>query len=189
MGTTKHASKASLKQMNAFLRGEIAAVETYERALAQHPGLEMELRENLESHRTRVNNLRQHIRECDGEPDESSGAWGAFANTLQAMANKVSSSEAISQLQDGEAHGTRDYEKHYDDLDQCCLEFTQQHLLPEQRRSHERIDGALRPHAGDDRSAADRRHHTPRPHGADDPLKDARVFPPAVTAAGGFAWL
>lgn len=141
MGTTKHeVSSASLKQMNSFLRGEIAAVETYEKALEKHPGLEVPLRDALESHRTRVANLRTHIAECGGEPDESSGAWGAFAKGLQTMANAVSASQAVSQLQDGEHHGTKDYERDYKDLDTCCRDFTTEHLLPEQRRSHQLID-------------------------------------------------
>jgi hypothetical protein len=141
--STTTVSKASLKQMNSFLRGEISAVETYEKTLEQHPDLAADLREPLNSHRTRVDDLRKHIAQYGGVPDNDSGAWGAFAKAVQTLASKISRKQAVSQLQDGEEHGTNDYERDYDDLDPVCREFVLNYLLPEQRKTQAYIEGVL----------------------------------------------
>lgn len=134
------ASKHSIKQMNSFLRGEVSAVETYEKAIRQHPALEPLLDNALASHEQRVNALRHHIREIGGEPDTGSGAWGSFAKAVQTMAGKIGEDEAVSQLQDGERHGSKDYDRHYDDLDGHCKRFMTENVIPQQEQTLAKID-------------------------------------------------
>lgn len=141
--STTKVSKSSIKQMNSFLRGEISAVETYEKTLEQHPDLATDLREPLHSHRDRVAQLQKHITEVGGTPDTDSGAWGAFAKAVQTLASKISKKQAVSQLQDGEEHGTNDFERDYEDLDPVCREFVLNYLLPEQRKTQAHIEGVL----------------------------------------------
>lgn len=129
------ASTRTIKQLNSFLRGEISAVESYEKAVTDfdHPHAEAE--QALASHRERVAALQTHIRSVGGEPEDSSGAWGAFATTLQTLANKVSDKQAVSQLEDGEKHGLNDYLRDSDKLDDCCQEFMASRIIPEQQRT------------------------------------------------------
>src|SRR5438552_11745555 len=79
----------SCRQLNSFLRGEISAAETYrmaidkvadDRASTSNLGL---LREIQEEHGRAAQAIRERIRELGGEASDSSGAWGAWAKTIQ----------------------------------------------------------------------------------------------------------
>jgi hypothetical protein len=129
------ASPKTIKQLNSFLRGEISAVESYEKALTDFDQSHPEAEQALASHRTRVAELQAHIRSVGGDPDDSSGAWGAFATTVQTLANKLGDKEAVSQLEDGEQHGLNDYLRDTEKLDDCCQDFMASRIIPEQQRS------------------------------------------------------
>src|SRR4030095_5845606 len=83
----------AVRQLNSFLRGEISAAETYRRAIdkagdsqdnAANIGL---LREIQEEHGRAAQAIRDRIRELGGGPSDSSGAWGAWAKTVQGTAH------------------------------------------------------------------------------------------------------
>ena len=82
----------AVRQLNSLLRGEISAAETYRMAIdkvadtgnAPNAGL---LREIQEEHGRAAQGIRDRIRELGGEPSDSSGAWGAWAKTVQGTAN------------------------------------------------------------------------------------------------------
>lgn len=98
--------------MNRLLRGELAATETYQQALARlgddHGAAG--LRQIHADHRTAANELRQHVHLLSGTPDQSSGAWGAFAKAVEGTAGLFSNKAALKALKEGEEHGIKEYE-------------------------------------------------------------------------------
>ncbi|HXU64861.1 MAG TPA: DUF2383 domain-containing protein, partial [Polyangia bacterium] len=67
--------------LNELLRGEISAVETYRQALEKltNSDARMQLEDACRSHELRVQKLKDQVVRLGGKPDETSGAWGAFA--------------------------------------------------------------------------------------------------------------
>src|SRR4051794_34024517 len=75
------ATNSAVDALNSLLRGELSATETYQQALAKEPDASWasDLKRFHADHRTTANELRKHIHELGGQPDQGSGAWGAFA--------------------------------------------------------------------------------------------------------------
>lgn len=124
--------------LNELLRGEIAAVETYQQALdkiGSDPGAE-ELRLIHDEHRTAANTLRLQIHDHNGAPDHGSGAWGAWAKAVTGVAKLFGNTAALKALKEGEEHGIKSYEKALEDKDlpDDCKELIRT-LLP-QTRAH-----------------------------------------------------
>lgn len=136
---------------NKMLRGERSAVETYELAIEKHgtnPRL-AELREIAAEHKRSVADLEANIRSMAGIPDETSGAWGAFAKTIQSAANLFGEGSAVEALMKGEEHGLNDYLSllDSDDVSADTKELYARRLIPRIKshlmileRLEERID-------------------------------------------------
>ncbi len=123
--------------LNSLLRGELAATETYQQALAR-VGNEPEavsLRQIHHEHRSAANTLRQHIHEHGGKPDQDSGAWGAFAKAVAGAAKVFGNAAALKALKEGEEHGIKSYEDSLKDasLPADCQELIRSQLLPQTR--------------------------------------------------------
>ena len=95
--------------LNSFLRGEIAAVETYRQALDKVNDVQarMQLEQCHASHQHRVDLLKTRIIELGGEPSQGLGTWGAFAKAAEASAAALGERAAIDVLEEGEDHGSR----------------------------------------------------------------------------------
>ncbi|HEY3594819.1 MAG TPA: DUF2383 domain-containing protein [Polyangiaceae bacterium] len=132
-----------VQQLNAFLRGEISAVETYRQAIDKVNDIaartQMEQCQN--SHQRRVDILRTRIVQLGGHPEKSSGAWGAFAKTAEGGASLFGEKAAIDVLEEGEDHGLKDYQSHLSNLDVDSRVFVEQELLPAQRQTHRVMSG------------------------------------------------
>jgi uncharacterized protein (TIGR02284 family) len=106
-------TEQGVKTINGLLRGELAAVETYQQALAkvgEDKGAP-QLRQIHQDHINAANALRKQIHSEGGEPTRSSGAWGTFASAVEGTAKLFGSSSALKALKEGEEHGLKDYEK------------------------------------------------------------------------------
>ena len=105
----------AITQLNSLLRGEISAAETYRMAIDKvadsdntaSAGL---LREIQEEHGRAAQGIRDRIRELGGEASDSSGAWGAWAKTVQGTMNLFGDAAALKSLKEGEEHGLKDYQ-------------------------------------------------------------------------------
>jgi hypothetical protein len=95
--------------LNAFLRGEVSAVETYRQALAKvtDGSTRTQLQTCEQDHQQRVELLRRRIREMGGTPAQGSGAWGAWAKLLQGGADLLGPKAAVDTLEQGEDHGLK----------------------------------------------------------------------------------
>ena len=131
------ASSADIDALNSLLRGEMSAVETYDQAhgkFTNRPVL-LELNRIRDEHRDSVSVLRGKVRDCGGEPSESSGPWGTFAQAVTGTAKVMGPVSVLATLKQGEEHGISDYEKilHDDDVAEDCKDLIQAVLLPKCR--------------------------------------------------------
>lgn len=135
-------TKSSVDQLNSFLRGEMAAVETYQQAIDKLEAFSTsrdQLLVNLKSHQDRVMMLRDAIVQLGGEPAEGSGTWGAFAKVVEGGAKAFGEKAAVAALEEGEDHGLADYKRGLDDLDPQARSLVMSKLLPEQELTHKRL--------------------------------------------------
>jgi len=141
MDTMNSASTNTIDQLNSYLRGELAAVESYRLALEKLDSTIYRgtLLECERSHQERVTLLTEAILQRGGAPVRSSGAWGAFARLIESGAAMFGERAAISALEEGEDHGQQDYRRDLDELDVAAREMVQSKIIPEQRQTHDSI--------------------------------------------------
>ena len=128
---------------NRLLRGELSAVETYGQTIRKFegdPAIES-LRQIQSEHQYAAELLRANVVTMDGEPSTDSGAWGAFAKSVQGVAKLFGESSALRGLKQGEEHGLEDYEDALEDDDvmQSCKELIRSELMPRTRRHIETL--------------------------------------------------
>ena len=125
--------------LNALLRGEISAIETYQQAMAKinGSGQAADLRGIHDEHIDAANILRKHIHGYGGQPEKSSGAWGSFAKAVEGTAAVFGATAALKALKEGEEQGIADYESALNDenLPADCKRLIESTLLP-QTRAH-----------------------------------------------------
>ena len=137
---TKPTSTAPhIATLNSLLRGELAATETYQQALAkvgEGTGAG-ELRQLHVDHRNAANTLSDHVRQHGGTPDHGSGAWGVFAKAVEGTAKLFGNTAALKALKEGEESGIKAYEEALKDntLPTECQTLIRSTLLP-QTRAH-----------------------------------------------------
>jgi len=136
---TNQATKQSADCLNSLLRGELAAADTYQQAIAkvggQQGGEELQ-RIHLE-HCEAAATLQDQVRRCGCDPDKTSGTWGAFAKAVEGTAKLFGNAAALKALKEGEEQGISDYESALADetLPTECKTMIVSRLLP-QTRSH-----------------------------------------------------
>lgn len=103
--------------LQSLLRGEMSAMETYQKALEKVDGYPegAQLRQIYMDHSHAVQVLRNLLMRYQAELPTSSGAWGTFANAVQSTANLFGDKAALKALKEGEEHGIKDYMRALDD--------------------------------------------------------------------------
>jgi hypothetical protein len=123
--------------LNSMLRGEISATETYTQAMETFAGQasEAELRRIRDEHRESANALRKHVHSHGAQPDQGSGAWGAWAKVVEGTAKVFGAAAALKALKEGEEAGIGEYESAIKDknLAPDCVTLVREKLLPECR--------------------------------------------------------
>jgi uncharacterized protein (TIGR02284 family) len=137
----KQTHEKDVDQLNAFLKGELSAVETYRQCIEKidDPLVAMQLRRLQTSHQQRAMMLTQKIQAMGGAPAKDSGVWGAFAKLVEGGAAMLGESSAISTLEEGEDHGKTLYQRDVKDLSPSTREFIEQNIIPEQQRTHDAL--------------------------------------------------
>jgi hypothetical protein len=132
---------SSLPTLNSFLRGEMAAVETYRRALVRLSGRGEagELRACLASHERRVERLRDRVEDLGGTPADEPGPWGAFTRLYETGADVPGDDDGatIAALEEGEDCGLKLYLDDVCKLDADSRRLVACEILPEQVRTHD----------------------------------------------------
>jgi uncharacterized protein (TIGR02284 family) len=136
----------TIEQLNSLLRGEISAAETYRMAIdkisesdsaSANGGL---LREIQAEHGRAAQGIRDRIRELGGEAADSSGAWGAWAKTVQETMNLFGDTSSLKSLKEGEEHGLKDYQRALPDLDTSSAQLVSNQYIPAQQRHINLLD-------------------------------------------------
>ena len=128
----------TIDQLNAFLRGELAAVETYAQALKGRStfSAKNELSTCQRSHEKRVEAIKGKIASLGGDPAPTSGLWGAWERAVEAGAVALGANVAISALEQGEDHVLASYRKDTAKLDPDVRALVETTLLPEEELTH-----------------------------------------------------
>jgi len=123
-----------IETCNSLLRGEISAVETYEKAIEKfgNEPQATDLSRIRDEHQRSVDELRENVLSMSGVPEIESGAWGTFANGVQAAANLFGENSALFSLKQGEEHGQSEYDDALSDdgVMPECKELIRTRLLP-----------------------------------------------------------
>lgn len=107
----------TVDKLNSLLRGELSAIETYQQALQKvknEPGEDM-LRTYMSNHQKASDKLRSEIAKLGGTPSTDSGAWGAWAKTVEGSAKIFGNTAALTALKKGEEHGLEEYQEALND--------------------------------------------------------------------------
>jgi uncharacterized protein (TIGR02284 family) len=137
--------------LNSLLRGEIAATETYQQALAKvgaDPAA-LELRKMHDDHREAANTLRVHVHDHGGKPDQESGVWGVWAHAVEGTAKMFGHDAALKALKEGEEHGAKSYESALEDehLPADCKTLIRSTLLPRTKAHISMLDHLMASHS------------------------------------------
>lgn len=135
---TVESPAALLGLLDSLLRGEIAAVETYDQAmegLGDDPRAEP-LRRIQRDHGDAIRFLVDRLSAHGGKPSTNSGAWGLFAKVVEGTAQVVDDSAALAALREGEEQGLSSYQGalRYSELPEDCREHVESTLIPRQLR-------------------------------------------------------
>jgi Domain of unknown function (DUF2383) len=111
-GTEDATITCDIDVLNSLLRGEVAAVETYDRVVPKFAGRPpaVELQRIRAEHANTVETLRDRVRHFGGEPAETSGAWGKFTAAVTGTAKILGPATALGALKQGEEYGIGQYE-------------------------------------------------------------------------------
>ncbi len=144
---TEKALDRCVEQLNSLLRGEISAAETYKIAIdkvgGDRQGEGLQLRAIAQEHGEHAQRLRDEIRRAGGEADDASGAWGAYAKTIQATASLFGDASALKALKEGEEHGLKDYREAIESVDEPARRLITESLLPAQQRHITTLDALI----------------------------------------------
>lgn len=104
-------SQATMDGLMGQYRGEMAAVEAYDPAIAKFAGQPEEpvLRKIQAEHRAAVRRLAAAIHRHGGVVPESSGAWGTLTTTIENLAGLINDEVPLQVLHRGEAIGVDGY--------------------------------------------------------------------------------
>lgn len=122
--------------LNGLLTGELSAVETYERLIAEF-GSEspIELDECLRSHQLRVQALKVRILDLRGTPGTGGGIWSTFVALFEGGAALFGRKTAFCALAEGEHLGVDEYRDCLEDLDSESRHLLTTRLIPEQLKT------------------------------------------------------
>jgi hypothetical protein len=139
------ATKKTISTLNTLLRGELAAVETYDQVLAKltDPSVSA-LKENRDCHQKRTKALSQRIDELGGKPETSSGVWGGLAKLVEGGATMFGKHAAFAALEEGEDRGLIDYRAANGCVDPTTQTLLDTTLLPAQKRTHQMMNTLIK---------------------------------------------
>ena len=134
-----HKKESPVDALNELLRGEMSAVESYDKALPAmggQPKMSADLRTCRASHEARAERIRAAILQIGGEPSKTAGAWGAFAKAATTGSRALGVKAVISTLEEGEDHGLKEYKDAIPHLEPGLQRLVSSELYPQQVHTH-----------------------------------------------------
>lgn len=135
-------SRTPLEILDKFLRGELAAASTYERAVdhIDDPQKRTTLEQCRQSHADRAVMIAQQLEKRGHEPSHTAGPWGLFAKAVETGAAAISDRALLEVLLAGERNGLRQYEVDTMGLDAKTRDAVQYVLISEQLETTQRLE-------------------------------------------------
>jgi hypothetical protein len=140
MNTTKehNESMTDIETLNSLLRCQLAAVETYDRAISKFvdPHLLADLQTIREEHLQAEILLRERVLELGGEPVDASEPWSACAAAITGAEKVIGPATALAALRQGEEHSINEFEdslKH-ENMNVESKNLIRSNLLPTSRK-------------------------------------------------------
>ncbi len=126
----------AVEDLNALLKGELSAVETYNQALPKVENKEIAgvLSDCLASHEMRVGKLTDAIKEFGGTPESDTGVWGSWAKVLSGGASVFGDDATLAALEQEEDAQSSDYEWRLMRMHGDHRSLVKEELFPEQQR-------------------------------------------------------
>jgi hypothetical protein len=124
-------------KLNDLIRGELAAVKSYDTALSKiNDERERQTLSTFKSDHERAVSTLRRFSDSEIRSEEDSGAWGTFTQSFTSGASLFGDKAAMSALKTGEEHGINDYKRALDDdsIDMQLKEVIRTELLPNQER-------------------------------------------------------
>jgi uncharacterized protein (TIGR02284 family) len=139
MRTSTESNESVIDALNELLRGELSAVESYDKALPaidKQPKVRADLQTVRASHEARADRLRSAIEQLGGKPADAAGAWGMFAKAVTTGSRALGLKAVISTLEEGEDHGLKEYKEAMPKLDPGLQRLVTDELDPQQLQTH-----------------------------------------------------
>lgn len=135
----------AVEDLNALLKGELSAVETYHQALPKVESKEIAsvLSDCLASHELRVSKLRDAIEQYGGTPESDSGIWGSWAKVLSGGATAFGDDATVAALEQEEDAHSSDYEWRLVKMHGEHRDLVKNELMPEQQRYRNMLSNLL----------------------------------------------
>lgn len=136
--STTTSTNVAIDTLNSLVRGELAALATYEMALRSIDGPAVsdayQLRRFASEHRRSAETLKATVSALGATPDETAGIWGAVTRMVQGSADLLGDRAAVKSLLEGEEHGLAEYEKAVESVQPDIRGVIQKELIPRQRK-------------------------------------------------------
>jgi hypothetical protein len=131
-------SITDIETLNSLLRCQLAAVETYDRAIGKLEDAHVltDLQSIREEHLQAEILLREKILQLGGEPVDASEPWGACAAAITGTEKVMGPATALAALRQGEEHSINEFEdslKH-ENMTVECKNLIRSNLLPTSRK-------------------------------------------------------
>lgn len=136
------AAGEAIRQLNGLLRREMSAAETYRQVMdrlgrSSAPGRAEDvdwLRGMQLEHGRAAELLRDRIESLGGEPPDTPGAAGLWAQGVQATYNLFGDAAALQGLKESEEAGLKEYQAALAQLDPATAALVHSQILPKQQR-------------------------------------------------------
>jgi hypothetical protein len=126
-------------QLNAILRTELSAVETYKIALdnLEHPSkARTGLETCLQSHQQRVALLRAAVDQLGGAPTHDHAAWERVVQVVEGLADDIGDKPTVAALEEAEDQRLAELRTELGKVDASTRQLIEMQLLPKQIQTH-----------------------------------------------------
>ncbi len=140
-----------IEYLDVILRGELAAVETYDQVLEKFAGklTSSDLIKVRDEHKQHITLLNEQLVKFGATPSTTSGTWGTFTGAVTSVAKLIGPETALAALKQGEEHGIAQYEKAIErkDLSAETIALLRTELLPQSHAHVASLDRLISAHA------------------------------------------
>lgn len=133
--------KNDLQHLNALLKGELTAVDSYLKAVrnVKDKRIADMLETNFASHRVRVYKLSTAISDSGHKPETEPGSWQSLAKMMMKGAAGLGDASILTALEEGEDALLSEYEWRLLSMKGDSRLLVKQDLMPEHQSTHQRV--------------------------------------------------